>query len=202
MISPAVIKSKCKIFADDTKVYHPIVSLVDMELLQKGINSLITWSHDWLLGFNEDKCKVLHVGEKKPCYDYLMKGKKLEVVSEENDLGVIMSNNMSFSKQVAKAAAKANGTLGMIKRAFSYIDKDSLLVLYKSFVRPHLEYCVQAWSPFLVKDKNILQKVQRRATKLVPELQDMSYEDRLSSLGLTTLEDRRIRGNVIEMYKI
>ena len=100
-----------------------------------------------------------------------------------------MSSNTSFSKHVAKAAAKANGTLGIIKRAFSYIDKDSLLVLSKSFVRPHLEYCVQAWSPFLVKDKNILEKVQRRATKLVPELQHMSYEDRLSSLGLTILED-------------
>ena len=116
-----------------------------------------------------------------------MKRKKLEVVSEEKDLGVIMSNNMCFSKYVA--LAKANGTLGMIKRAFSYIDNDSLLVLYKSFVRPYLGNCVQAWPPFLGKDKNILEKVQRRATKSVPELQHMSYEDRLSSLGLTTLED-------------
>ena len=103
---PAVIKSKCKIFADDTKVYHPIVSLIDMELLHKDINSLITWSRDWLLGFNGDKCKVLHIGFKKPCYDYLMKGKKLEVVSKEKDLGVIMSNSMSFSKHVAKAAPR------------------------------------------------------------------------------------------------
>ena len=90
----------------------------------------------------------------------------------------------------------------MIKGALSYIDKDSLLVLYKSFVRPYLEYCVQARSYFLVKDKNILEKMQRRATKLVPELQYMLYEDRLSSLGLTTLEDRHIRGDMTEMYKI
>jgi hypothetical protein len=90
----------------------------------------------------------------------------------------------------------------MIRRTFSYIDKESFLVLYKSFVRPHLEYCVQVWSPHLEKDKDVLEKVQRRATKLVPEIEHMSYETRLMELGLTSLEDRRTRGDLIEMYKI
>ena len=75
--------------------------------------------------------------------------------------------------------AKANSVLGMINRAFSYIDKETFLMLYKIYVRPHLEYCVQVWSPHLERDKKILEKVRRCATKLVPELKDMSYEDRL-----------------------
>ena len=199
---PCSIESKCQIFADDTKLYHPILALVNAEVLQNDIAKLVEWSRNWLLGFNEGKCKVLHVGRNNPGCDYFMKGKKLEAVTEERDLGVLMSNNLSFSKHIALSAAKTNGILGMIKRTFSYIDKVSFLVLYKSFVRPHLEFCVQAWSPYLERDKTVLEKVQRRATKLVPELQLMPYEDRLQELGLTTLEDRRIRGDLIEMYKI
>jgi hypothetical protein len=199
---PGAISTKCKLFADDTKVYHPILSLLDYENLQNDINNLTMWSNQWLLGFNEDKCKVLHVGNHNPCHNYFMNGKMLNSVCEEKDLGVLITNKLSFSKHIAKAAAKANSVLGMIRRAFTYIDKESFLVLYKSYVRPHLEYCVQVWSPYLEKDRSLLEKVQRRATKLVPGLQNLSYEDRLNELGLTTLENRRVRGDLIEMYKI
>ena len=199
---PGKIKSNCQIFADDTKVYHPILSLVDAQELQDDLSNLIEWSKIWLLGFNQQKCKVLHVGKKNPGYDYTMNDNVLETVTEEKDLGILITNNLSFSKHTAVTAARSNGILGMIKRAFSYIDKESFLLLYKGFIRPHLEYCVQAWAPYLEKDKNILEKVQRRATKLVPGLEHMSYIDRLKELGLTTLEDRRTRCILIEMYKI
>jgi hypothetical protein len=198
---PSVISTNCKIFADDTKLYHPILALVDAERLQNDIDNLMSWANDWLLGFNESKCKVLHIGKKNPCYNYYMNGTELDTVTEEKDLGVLVTNNLSFSKHIAKAAAKANSVLGMIRRSFTYIDKESLLVLYKSYVRPHLEYCVQVWSPYLEKDKIVLEKVQRRATKLVPELKDLPYEERLRELGLTTLEDR-VRGDLIEMFRI
>ena len=76
----------------------------------------------------------------------------------------------------------------MIRKTFSYLDKESFLVLYKILVRPHLEYCVQALSPFLEKDKNVLEKVQRRALNLLslPELKHLSYKDKLTTLGLTS----------------
>jgi len=199
---PSVIDTKCKVFADDTKLYHPILSLIDFEILQNDLDKLIIWSNTWLLGFNEAKCKVMHVGKHNPCYNYSLNGVVLETVKEEKDLGVLVTDELSFSKYIAKAAAKANSVLGMIKRTFSYIDRESFLILYKSFVRPHLEYCVQVWSPYLERDKQVLEKVQRRATKLVPELQHMSYEERLSNLGLTTLEARRVRGDLIEIFKI
>ena len=80
--------------------------------------------------------------------------------------------------------------------------KDSFLTLYKTYIRPHLEYCVQVWSPHLQRDKDVLEKAQRRATKIVPELVNLSYEERLHQLGLTTLEKRRTRGDLIEVYKI
>ena len=78
----------------------------------------------------------------------------------------------------------------------------NLIPLYKAIVRPHLEYCIQAWNPHLRKDVDMLEKIQRRATKLIPELRDLTYEERLKECGLTTLETRRLRGNQIEVFKI
>ena len=103
---------------------------------------------------------------------------------------------------MAKAAAKANSTLALIRKAFTFMDSNMFLALYKSLVRPHLEYCIQAWSPYLRKDIDTLEKVQRRATKLVPDLRDLPYEHRLLMLDLPTLEARRVRGDMLETYKI
>ena len=74
--------------------------------------------------------------------------------------------------------------------------------LYKAIVRPHLEYCIHAWSPYLRKDIDMLEKIQRRTTKLIPGLRDLRYEERLKECGLTTLETRRLRGDQIEVFKI
>ena len=92
--------------------------------------------------------------------------------------------------------------LGLIKIGFSCLDKEIFMNLYPVLVRPLLEYCVQVWSPYKRKYINLLEGVQRRATKLVPELRELQYEERLKKLGLTTLEERRVRGDMIETYKI
>ena len=96
----------------------------------------------------------------------------------------------------------ANRILGMIKRTFCYLNREIVLQLYKSLVRPHLEYCIQAWRPHLHKDIDLMEKVQRRATKMIPSLRDKPYEVRLNRLNLTTLETRRLRGDLIEVFKI
>ena len=90
----------------------------------------------------------------------------------------------------------------MIRRHFNDLNGDSFLILYRSFVRPHLEYCVQAWSPYLRKDIDLLERVQRRATKMVRSLKQRDYLSRLEVLGLQTLEQRRVRGDMIEVFKI
>ena len=90
----------------------------------------------------------------------------------------------------------------MIKRSISYKEKYILIRLYKSLVRPHLEYSIQAWSPHLQKDILLLENVQRRFTKIIPGLHHLPYEERLMRLNLTSLETRRIRGDMIEVFKI
>ena len=92
--------------------------------------------------------------------------------------------------------------LGIIRRTFSYINKDNFILLYKTYIRPHLEYCQQAYSPYLVKDIERIEKVQRRATKLVHSMKDWCYEDRMKELNLYSLEDRRVRADMLLVYKI
>ena len=92
--------------------------------------------------------------------------------------------------------------LRMVNRAFNRLDKEEFLVIYKSFIRTHLEYCVQSWNPHFVRDEEVLEKVQRRATKCVKGMKNKEYTERLRELGLTTLKRRRIRGDLIETYKI
>ena len=108
---------------------------------------------------------------------------RLLEVREERDLGVMVRSDLKVELQCEKAAAKASSVLGLINRHFKDDDIDSFRILYKSFVRPHLEYCVQVWSPYLRKDIEILEKVQRRATRLVTGMRKMGYEERLRVNG-------------------
>ena len=129
--------------------------------------------------------------------NYEMGGTVLSKTMKEKDLGVTMNANMKVSEQCRIAASKGNQVLGMIRRNITYKEK-SLIVptLYKAIVRPHLEYCnIQAWNPHLRKDIDMLEKIQRRATKLIPGLTDLRYEERLKECGLTTLETQRLRGD-------
>ena len=113
---------------------------------------------------------------------------------KEKDLGVTMNANMKVSEQCRIAASKGNQVLRMIRRNLTYKEKSLIIPLYNAIVRPHLELCIQAWSPYLRKDVDMLEKIHRRATKLIPELRDLTDEERLKECGLTTLETRRLRG--------
>ena len=148
----------------------------------------------------------MHVGHKLATSYSISKADgtlcKLAEVDEEKDLGVILTKDLKAGRQCREAARKAMTLLRTIKRHFIRLDKATFLILYKSYVRPLLEYSIQAWSPHLRKDINCLEQVQRRATKLVIGLRKREYADRLHELGLTTLEKRRIRGDLIETFKI
>ena len=171
--------------------------------MQNDLNQLADWSRKWLLKFNSSNCKVIHFGHNNHEYNYTLNNyDNLEVSVEEKDLGIHVSNNFKFSSHISKITAKANSILGRINRTFTYKDKELVKFLYTSLVRPHLEYAVQSWSPFYQKDIHALEQVQRRATRLIPEFDSLTYDERINSLQLTTLEDRRIRGDLIEVYKI
>ena len=108
-----------------------------------------------------------------------MNGEELQSVSEETDLVIIVSNDLKPSKQCVSVVKKANMTLGMIKRHIVSRDKKTIVRLYKSLVRPKLEYCIQSWNPSLIKDIELIEQVQHRATKLIPEIAHLSYHERL-----------------------
>ena len=191
-----------KKFADDTKLYARVKTRDEANKIQESLHRTLMWGNDWQMLFNLSKCKVLHVGYNNSKYDYFMNGATLEKVTEEKDLGIYIDHTLKSSRQCSAAAAKANRTLGIIRRTFQSRTKSIILKLYTSLVRPHLEYAVQAWSPHLQKDIDILEKVQRRATKLVEGMQNLEYCDRLRKLGLTTLATRRKRGDLIQMFTI
>ena len=115
---------------------------------------------------------------------------------------MVFDPSLKFTVHVAKVSNKANSIIGLIKRTFTYMDVDMFLPLYKTLVRPHLEYANCVWNPFLRKDIDRLEKVQRRATKIIPTLADLPYADRLRELNLPTLSYRRLRGDMIQVYKI
>jgi hypothetical protein len=196
------IISKLLKFADDTKVFNSVTSQVEVNELRQDLKRLCDWSDKWQMEFNIDKCKVMHLGHNNKKVEYQMHGKSLEIIKEEKDLGVIISDDFKVTKQCAKASKKGNQVLGMISRTFEGRSKRFIIQLYKSLVRPHLDYCVQAWKPCLVKDIDMLEKVQRRATRMVEGCKGWSYERRLNKSRLTTLETRRNRADLLEVYKI
>lgn len=196
------IRSNGKLFADDAKIFRRVKNSDDTKCLQDDLCKLDEWSRKWSLKFNKDKCKVMHFGTKNQGHNYTMGGTTLSTTSSEKDLGIIITSNMKLSTQVAKAASTANSMLGRIKRTFTCLDEETLPALYKALVRPRMEYAIQTWSPYLKKDIKMLEKVQRRATKLVRSISHLTYQDRLKHLKLTTLEKRRQRGDMIQVFKL
>ena len=189
-------------FADDTKMFRRVESQEDRHQLQSDLNKLVKWAEKWQMLFNKDKCKCLHIGQANAKKNYLMNKTVLLSTEREKDVGVVLSSDMKVSEQCSIAARKGTQILGLIRRNIAYRDKRLIIPLYISLVRPHLEYCIQAWRPHMRKYIDKLERVQRRATKLISEISQLSYEERLQQCRLTTLETRRIRGDQIEVFKI
>jgi hypothetical protein len=201
-----IISSQKKLYADDAKIYTRITSVADSNQLQYDIDNLVEWSRVWLMRLNESKCKVMHIGKENQQYMYTINTSQNAVMilsksTLERDLGVMISSDLKWKHHTAYCANKANRVLGMLKRTFEHFDLDMVKILYTTFVRPHLEFAASVWNPYAANDISLLEKVQRRATKLVPALKSLAYEKRLVAMNLTELADRRIRGDMIQLYK-
>ena len=197
---PDVARDCLKVFADDAKLYGTIRSEDDVISLQNDMNNLTEWSKMWQLPFNVGKCKCMHIGKGKNHHSYQLDQNMLENVKK--DLGVIIDNQLKFHTHTSASAKKANSILGLIKRSFVALDEDTLPLLFTSMVRPHLEYANLIWGPHFIGDVRAVERVQKRATKLVPLLRNVPYRERLKKLNLPSLEHRRKRGDMITCYKI
>ncbi|GAB0185633.1 hypothetical protein GRJ2_001028600 [Grus japonensis] len=143
--------------------------------------------------FNKAKYKVLHMGQGNPKHNYRLGGEWTESSPEEKDLGVLIDEKLNMTRQCALAAQKVNRIMGCIKRSVTSRSRDVILPLYSTLVRPYLKYHVQLPGSQYKKDMELLDRVQRRATKMIRGLEHLSYEDRLRELGLFSLEKRRLQ---------
>ena len=199
-------QSYTAIFADDTKLYRPIINVEDSNILQSDLDLLVEWCKVWLMNFNYSKCKHLPFDHNSPSRHYTMgSGTALHqicTVDEENDLDIMFSCNFKFKSHIHKMVQKANKVLGVINQTFKYLDPNIMHLLYTSLVRPHLDYASNIWNPYLLEDMHTIEKLQRRATKLIPSLKQCIYQERLSALNLPSLQYRRLRMDLIMTYKI
>ena len=180
----------------------------DLEQIQADIDKLQNWAKTWQMSFNFDKCKVMHFGMNNVEREYKMDlgwdtpPHIIEKTQVERDLGIMISNDLKWVHQIEKAVQAAKAIISQIRNSFTYFDAELVRLLYVSLIRPHLEYAVPVWNPYLRGDIENIENVQHRATRLVPGIKRKNYEYRVKTLRLTTLEIRRKRGDLIQFYKI
>ena len=203
---PSVTKEDMELFADDAKAFNEILCPKDRDDLQSCINALVKWSITWGMGFNACKCKVMHLGKSNPEYTYTIGNGTttsiLEATTCERDLGVHVDKLLQFDEHILITTKKARRSAGLLLRSIYHKVPGVLTPLFKSLVRPILEYGNAVWAPYKRKNIDLLEKVQRSFTKRILGLNGMSYTQRLETLGLPSLEFRRVRGDLIETYKL
>jgi hypothetical protein len=198
---PEWLKSDVFLFADNTNIFREIKDDSDASIIQSDFNELFKWSEIWLLKFHPDKCKVLPVLNKNKQYvenKYIMRKYEggittLENVDSEKDIGVTIDRHLNFEKHIQTQIIKANQIVGLTRRSFVHLDNITFSLLFKALVRPHLEYASSVWSPYKKKDIDAIENTQKRATRMLPQMKNLNYEERLKQSKMPTLKFRRMR---------
>jgi len=173
------------VFADEAKIYQHIQCPDDCKLLQYTLAGLQSWSQKWLLSSDTRKCCVVSYGrsvDKTVTYtlvDYSNQEAVLERYDKVKDLGMLFEEKLSFRQHIQNKINKAYAMLGISKHNFRHLTIPTLVLLYKTMVRSHLDYCCSLWAPYKNGNIEALEKVQKRVTKILPSLRHISYPDHL-----------------------
>ena len=203
---PEQLKSRVRLFADDTAMYLAISSTTEGQVLQTDLACLEQWEKMWDMQFNPSKCQVLHITRKvKPLNTkYILHNVELESASAAKYLGVTIADDLEWSPHIDNTTKKANQTLGFLKRNIRVHNKDLKSVAYKTLVRPQLEYASTVWYPHHDKDIKKVEAVQRRAARWA--IRDYKYTSSvtamLKDLNWRPLDQRRIDSRLLMMYKV
>ena len=196
--------STLALFPDDAKCYRTIRSASDCVRFQGDIDNLVEWTDVWKMAFNLDKCSLYAITRKPNpiIYDYNIRGRALKRVDAQRDLGVLITCDARFNEHIYAQVNKANKMLCFIRRSLSS-RSDQFLPTFRSLhvalVRSHLEYASEIWAPKSVTLIKLIEGVQRRATRLLPNL---TYNDRLQQLSLLLLVYRREVKDIKTFYKL
>ena len=199
------------LYADDLKLYRPIANSRDCELLQEDVDALDTWCQEWKLKLNVSKCNSITFTNKRKHvinYDYSIKNVKLERVNYIRDIGVILTSDLSYTKHISTITPKAFRLLGFIRRNFhSEFSPSIFKKLYLMLVRPQVDYASVVWNPHHITLNQHLEKIQRRFVryncwKTSTVYHGSNYEHLCQSIGIMTLEKRRLLTDLICFYKI
>ncbi len=204
---PKAIKhASVKLFADDCKLYFRVKTDVDYLHLSEDLCSLFQWATENGLTLALAKTAIMHIGHSNPRYSYSVQNTPLDEVDTVRDLGVQFSSSLKFSDHVNIVVKKAFTRVNLIYLAFYSKNLVFLCQMFKTFVRPVLEYASPVWSPYLHKDVDAVERVQRYFTRRLPGVSG-NYPQRLAflkskSIDLEILELRRIQLDLIEVFKI
>ena len=205
-ISPG---SSLSLFADDMAFYRPICSTTDFSIVQCDISSISTWIRNNFLSLQPAKCHAMmltrrRVPQPEEAYHTLyIEGVPLPYVDSVKYLGVLITSNLSWSQHISNLHLKVRRLIGVLYRKFyKNATSSTLLQLYISFIRPHLEYCSAVWDPYLAKDVELLEKTQKFGLKVCLKDWSSDYTSLLSSANIHPLSMRRSQARLSHMYKI
>ena len=201
-VSNQVENSEIQLYADDAKVYGKVNSEQDVNYIHRDIERMELFFSDWQLTINPEKCELLHVGNNNSESPYTICGNPIASKTFCKDLGIFVSEDLSVRKHCANIVRTAYIKIKQFNLSFVCKDINFKLFIYKTYIRPLLESNTQLWSPHLLQDIDMVERVQRRFTKYLPGMRDRSYLDRLLLLELESLESRRIFFDLLLLYKI
>ena len=204
-INKDILQAITSVFADDTKVKLALKTLLDCEVLQSDLNIVYDWGDTNNLKFNSLKFQSIKYGNNKDLLSHAYKdpsGKLIQIEEHVKDLGIMMSHDLTFTKQIDITASRCRGLTGWILRTFESRNKDLMLTLLKALIHPRLDYCSQLYSPTLIQDWCKLEGIQRTFTSRISEVKHLDYWSRLQHLKLYSIQRRHERYAIIYIWKI